>query len=99
MVSHEDSAGCVIFCDRGNASVCGQPLCGLVIVRYGGRAGNAFIEMSVGRLLARRRRAALVAPPIDGFGALPAAFRPSCPAAGYGAWPLHWRAPWALQVR
>lgn len=98
-----DSEGCVSFCAAGrNGSECYSPtsaFCGLYIVKYGGRAGNAFIQMAVGRMLARRRRAAFIAPPIiEGFGALPAAFQSSCPAAGYSVWPWMWHAPWALQV-
>lgn len=101
-----DSEGCVSFCpaaaaDTRNGSECGpsSTFCGLYVVKVNGRAGNAFIQVAVGRLLARRRRAAFIAPPvIEGFGALPAAFQASCPAAGFGAWPWLWHAPWATQV-
>lgn len=97
-----DSEGCVSFCTASpNSSGCSpsSTFCSLYVVKYGGRAGNAFIQMAVGRLLARRRRAAFISPPdIEGFGSLPASFQASCPAAGYGAWPWMWHAPWALQV-
>lgn len=99
-VMHTDSEGCVSYCSVDNVTSCSSTFCGLHIVRYGGRAGNAFIHMAVGRLLARRRRAAFITPPvIDGFGALPASFQSSCPVPSYSAWPLLWRAPWALEVR
>ena len=91
--------GCVSFC---TADVCGPPFCELYVVHFGGRSGNAFIQMAVGLMLARRRGAAFISPPaIDGFGPLPAVVQASCPlAADSGSvWPTSWHSPWAFKVR
>jgi hypothetical protein len=98
----DDHDGCMRVCaitaSGPSRTACSQRVCGVYRVSYGGRSGNSLIQAVVGRYFARQRHFALIAPPIDGFGELPAAWQADCPA-GFDDWPLSWLMPWNVQVR